>query len=60
MREWCWLKGFIGTWLDPRMWFRSAWFSGHQFDYDGREIHHGVTVEIMRCKTCGKLDITWR
>ena len=60
MREWCGLKSFAGRWLDPRMWFTGVRYSGHIFDYERREIHHGVTVEIMKCAKCGKVDISWR
>lgn len=27
--------------------------------YETVEVHHNVTVEVMRCKNCGHIEITW-
>ena len=28
--------------------------------YETVEIYHNVTVEVLRCKKCGNIDIVWR
>ena len=34
----------------------------HELDpcvYETMEIHRNVTVEVLRCKKCGKVEIQW-